>query len=480
MQYNVEESNIAVTVTAVNFDVAVTASAPLDVVVGESARIDVGAAVNYIKSGQAEIEQAVASGTAAFNMNASQKTDDFNANASSKTSDFNSNATDKTNTFNQNATDKTTAFNTNATNKTDAFDLNASSKTSDFNDNATNKTNAFNQNASDKTTDFNDNYTVKKGLIDAEVSTASGYAADAKQWAIGDPSEPSGNSAKYWADEAAATVSSKANVDLSNLSATGEAKFVKSVTTGSTNGTISVDGTDVAVYGLGSAAYTASTAYDVSGAASTAETNAKNYADGLASNYATAAQGALADTALQPNDNVSELVNDAGYITGITSSDVTTALGYTPYNSSNPSGYITGVAWGDVTGTLSNQTDLYNELYYKAGDTFSGGTGQVDGCIVTNGCLTTSRKSIYFSLVMPKRLNNISTITITSMKAGIRGADGGYIVPLNTDLSTVGTVSAFKACDNIISFWLSLTTESTQTNNIPVSVMIYSMSLSFS
>ena len=58
---------------------------------------------------------------------------------------------------------------------------------------------------------------------------------------------------------------------------------------------------------------------------------------------ATAAQGALADTALQPNDNVSDLTNDAGYITGITSSDVTTALGYTPYNSSNPSGYQTNV-----------------------------------------------------------------------------------------------------------------------------------------
>lgn len=37
----------------------------------------------------------------------------------------------------------------------------------------------------------------------------------------------------------------------------------------------------------------------------------------------------------------SDLTNDSGFITGITSSDVTTALGYTPYNASNPSGYIT-------------------------------------------------------------------------------------------------------------------------------------------
>lgn len=34
-----------------------------------------------------------------------------------------------------------------------------------------------------------------------------------------------------------------------------------------------------------------------------------------AANFATSAQGSLADTALQPNDNISELVNDAGYIT---------------------------------------------------------------------------------------------------------------------------------------------------------------------
>lgn len=42
---------------------------------------------------------------------------------------------------------------------------------------------------------------------------------------------------------------------------------VQSVTTGTTNGTISVDGTEVAVAGLGTAAYTSSTAYDAAGEA---------------------------------------------------------------------------------------------------------------------------------------------------------------------------------------------------------------------
>jgi len=38
--------------------------------------------------------------------------------------------------------------------------------------------------------------------------------------------------------------------------------------------------------------------------------------------------------------NVSAFSNDAGYLTGINSSQVTTALGYTPYNATNPSGYV--------------------------------------------------------------------------------------------------------------------------------------------
>ena len=39
------------------------------------------------------------------------------------------------------------------------------------------------------------------------------------------------------------------------------------ITTGATNGTIAVDGTDLAVYGLGTAAYAATTDFDASGTA---------------------------------------------------------------------------------------------------------------------------------------------------------------------------------------------------------------------
>jgi hypothetical protein len=46
--------------------------------------------------------------------------------------------------------------------------------------------------------------------------------------------------------------------------------------------------------------------------------------------------------------------NPSGYITGITSGMVTSALGYTPYNSSNPSGYITSSS--NITGTAAGIT----------------------------------------------------------------------------------------------------------------------------
>lgn len=54
---------------------------------------------------------------------------------------------------------------------------------------------------------------------------------------------------------------------------------VQSVAEGTANGTIAVDGTDVNVHGLKSAAYAETTAFDAAGAATTAETNAKAYID---------------------------------------------------------------------------------------------------------------------------------------------------------------------------------------------------------
>ena len=78
--------------------------------------------------------------------------------------------------------------------------------------------------------------------------------------------------------------------------------------------------------------------------------------------FATAAQGAKADTALQSIDSAMVVAalgytpynstNPAGYISGITDSMVVAALGYTPYDASNPDGFISGIDSTDVVNAL--------------------------------------------------------------------------------------------------------------------------------
>ena len=87
----------------------------------------------------------------------------------------------------------------------------------------------------------------------------------------------------------------------------------------------------------------------------------------------------LIQSALQPNDNVSELVNDAGYITSASLPTVNngtlniqvngTSIGtFTANQANNTTANIVvpdSAMWGNITGTLSNQTDLQNALNAK-------------------------------------------------------------------------------------------------------------------
>lgn len=77
------------------------------------------------------------------------------------------------------------------------------------------------------------------------------------------------------------------------------------------------------------------------------------------------------------------------YLTGITGTMVTTALGYTPYNSSNPAGYISGITSGMVT------TALGYTPASKSGDTFSGAitvnSGSHQAVIAADGAIELTR-----------------------------------------------------------------------------------------
>jgi hypothetical protein len=74
----------------------------------------------------------------------------------------------------------------------------------------------------------------------------------------------------------------------------------------------------------------------------------------LSVNYANSAGGVAWTNVSGRPTAVSAFTNDSGYITGITSANVTTALGYTPYNSSNPNGYITSS--GSISGNAATAT----------------------------------------------------------------------------------------------------------------------------
>jgi hypothetical protein len=67
--------------------------------------------------------------------------------------------------------------------------------------------------------------------------------------------------------------------------------------------------------------------------------------------------------------------NPAGYISSINSSMVTTALGYTPYDATNPNGYITSS--GSITGNAGNVTGVVAVINGGTGVTTSTGTGSV-------------------------------------------------------------------------------------------------------
>ena len=98
--------------------------------------------------------------------------------------------------------------------------------------------------------------------------------------------------------------------------------------------------------------------------------------------------------------NVSAFFNDAGYLTGITSTQITTALGYTPYSAANPSNYITQVQSRNAismtnTGTsgaatYNSSTGVINVPLYPAGSVTSitAGTGLSGGTITTTGIIS--------------------------------------------------------------------------------------------
>jgi len=111
----------------------------------------------------------------------------------------------------------------------------------------------------------------------------------------------------------------------------------------------------------------------------------KGYVDGLASNYATAAQGTLADSATQPGDNISTLTNNSGYITASSTDTLTNKSGNVSMFT-NDSGYLTSYTEADTLETVTNRgATTINSITV--------GSVAVDGLTITDNNITGSRSN---------------------------------------------------------------------------------------
>lgn len=168
-----------------------------------------------------------------------------------------------------------------------------------------------------------------------------------------------------------------------------------------------------------------------------------------ATDFATASQGALASTALQPNNNISLLTNNAGYITssalngyatesfvtsqgyitGINSNDVTTALGFTPYDSSNPSGYITSSSLP----TVNNATITIQ----KNGSTVESFTLNQSNNETVNITVPTTASDIG-ALPSSTTIADLTTSTqLDAINSGATSTNIGQIATNTSDISTI-------------------------------------------
>lgn len=116
---------------------------------------------------------------------------------------------------------------------------------------------------------------------------------------------------------------------------------------------------------------------------------------------------------------------------------------------------------------------IYNaisSLYYKTGDTYT-----ISGQVYVGGALTSSSKSVLFTIFLPKRLDNISSVEISGVNVAVRLTSGGYWA--NGDIADANvTVASFT--NNYVTITIESSTAS-GTNNTPCNVYIRRLTLTF-
>ena len=184
------------------------------------------------------------------------------------------------------------------------------------------------------------------------------------------------------------------------------------------------------------------------------------------SDYATAAQGSLADSATQPGDNISTLTNDAGYTTNV--GDITGVTAGSGITGGGTSGTVT-INHADTSAQSSVNNSGATFVQDVTVDTYGHVTGLGSATIspATIGAATSAQGSLADSATQPG--DNISTLTndagyttnigdITGVTAGTDMTGGG----------TSGTVTISHADTSALSGTYGSTAIGTKINQITV------------
>ena len=159
-------------------------------------------------------------------------------------------------------------------------------------------------------------------------------------------------------------------------------------------------------------------------------------------------------------------VTGKGYITGINASMVTNALGYTPYNSSNPAGYITSS--GSITGNAATATKLATTRSIW-GQSFDGST-DVSGNIFpinTSGCYYNENGISYHT----NKQYQASILRVTSSyNVAIGGTTATEKLHVYGNILATGGITAptFTGVASNATYWNAPSSIRPTTANVPV------------
>lgn len=150
---------------------------------------------------------------------------------------------------------------------------------------------------------------------------------------------------------------------------------------------------------------------------------------------------------------------------------------------------IKTVVNNNATETSTNTTDianLHDDIYYKSGDTFQWLQSEHSDYELYNqitvGHITGGAQNIQFTIELPKKLDEINSITLSSLAITVRTASGGYVFQ-DSELDLIGssyTTRVYKRTGNILLINIERSSGSFGTNNSLVDVAVRNIIATFS